>query len=508
MKNKLRRYPLLTAFILGFLSVYALPPFFIVPILFVTFSGLVILLCTPENTAFSCWKIGYFFGFGYFAFGFSWIGNALLIDAQTFGWLYPIALLSCGAFFGLFTAFPAWLTYYFKTPLAKIFALSGLWGISEWFRSFFLTGFPWNLLGSALSFSPASMQSASLWGTYGMSIILILAASAPALCFLSRTTKNLLFAVGLPTIVLAFILAFGFWRLDHYQDLGVSQTRIRIVQPSIPQTLKWNDQAMEQNFARYISLSQSPGLEDIDFVIWGETASPYPLDMDSAHLQQITAAIPANGYLITGVVRYEGDSWYNYKPYNSMFVINKQAQILAHYDKSHLVPFGEYIPLRQYLPAWIKPVANTIANFKSGSGPKNIHIGNHPDFGTLICYEIIFPHQIINSDSKPKWLINLTNDGWYGESQGPYQHFAATRLRAVEEGISIFRVANSGISAGITPLGEIMGKIDLNQVGFFDFNLPESSSIFTIYNRYGNNIPLILSFLNIMIAFYITLHKF
>lgn len=499
----LSAFPKTAAFMLGILSVYALPPFHIFPILFVSFSGLFCLLEKTADTAPKAWKLGYAFGFGHFAFGLSWIGNALLLDASAFGWLYPLCLLAGGAFFGLFTALPLWLSYYFKPLIARILAFAGFWGFSEWLRSFVLTGFPWNLLGSVFAFSDTMLQTASLWGTYGLSLITILIASFPALYLCKPQKRNLLPAAGIPALLLLLLFGIGFFRLSAaVQTAG--ETTVRLVQPAIPQAMKWDRNALEYNFQKYIALSRTAGLDKIDFVVWGETAVPFPLDIDEEHRQAITAAIPADGYLITGLVRYEGKPDGGYTPFNSMFVINKQGEIIAHYDKTHLVPFGEYIPLKQYLPDWIRPVANTIADFGTGSGPQNLSIKNFPELSASICYEIIFPYQIINRQKKPEWMINLTNDGWYGDSMGPYQHLTAARLRAVEEGITIIRAANSGISAAISPYGQVIAAIPLNIQNIMDIRLPAEASVFTFYNKHGNNIPIALYLFNIILACYIS----
>ena len=499
MLDFLNKHPKKTSFLLGSLSVLALPPFYFFPILFISFS-LFIHLLNNSTSIKKSFYIGYFMGSGFFAFGFSWIGNALLIDPLTFGWLYPLVLIASGGFFGLFWAFPAILSFPFKTKIAKILAFSSFYVLFEWLRSFLLTGFPWNLLGSVFAFSPKMLQLASLTGTYGLSLLVLICCS-----FLSIgiNKKNLKF-FSIPIILILFTYTFGHLRLKALNDDSVSNTTIRIVQPSIPQSMKWSKETAENNFQEHIRLSQKEGLDNIDFVIWGETASPYILDLEPEKLKEITKAIPQNGYLITGSVRLETNEEGSLQPLNSMFVINKEGSIINHYDKSHLVPFGEYIPLRRYLPSWITPITNTIANFKQGTPHKIISIPEHPDFSALICYEIIFPSQIINKDNKPQWLINLTNDGWYGDSAGPRQHLVTTQLRAIEEGITISRVANSGISAIISRTGCILDEIPLNTKGILDIKLPSKLSTKTLYGELGNLIPVLLCFVGLLIALTIT----
>lgn len=490
------------AFLLGMLSVEMLPPFDLFWIGFFTFPAL-LLLINSAATKKSAFAIGYWFGFGYFACNMAWIGNALLLDAAHLGWLFPITLGAAGAFFGLFIAFPAMLSVCFKNLYSRYLSFAAWWVVFEWLRSFIFTGFPWNLLGSSLAFSDILLQAAAVIGTYGLSLLVLMIVTAPALYIFYRTRVSLAMTAAIIISISAATYFYGYQRLSQ-ADKTPGEIRVRIVQPAIPQAMKWNKEKLESNFAEYIKLSQAPGLNQIDFVIWGETATPFPLDFEPQYLTQITQAIPEKGYLLTGLVSYrisEGD----FRPLNSMFAINHQGQILASYNKSHLVPFGEYIPFRKFMPNWLRPVTNTIADFLPGNGPSVIKLENQPSFGALICYEVIFPHQIINPDNRPDWLVNLTNDGWYGHSQGPYQHFVTTRLRAIEEGRTLIRAANTGISAVISPYGQILASLDLDKKGFIDANLPKHLYLSTAYGHFGNLIPLILCFINMILAFLIRL---
>ncbi len=533
---KILKYQKTLSFILGSLSVLALPPYYLFPVLFLTIPGLIWLLnnqmphktinsnkigfrgadgsktrsaeaertllvrkhsstgfCNqmPYKTNFA---LGYLFGFGFYALGFSWVGNALLIDAPRFGWLYPITLAAAGAFFGLFIAIPACLSTYFKPLQAKVLSFAALFVIFEWLRSFILTGFPWNLLGSTLAFNTNLLQPASIIGTYGLSLLVIIIASSPLFYKHSKMA-----AFGL-LMLLPLTYAFGLYRTSALFETP-SKLKIRLVQPAIPQSLKWSQDDFEDNFNAYINLSLENGFEDINLVIWGETASPFLLDMDPNRLLQAASAAPKNGYLITGAVRYELDAQNRPEPLNSMFIINNQAQIIGHYDKAHLVPFGEYIPLKKYLPSFVGPIVGSMSNFKAGLKHKTFRLADIPSFGASICYEIIFPSEIINKKDPPDWLINVTNDGWYGQSAGPYQHLAAARLRAVEEGITIIRSANTGISAVISKTGKILAEIPLNRCAVLDFYLPSQPKVSTIYGLFGNLIPLSISILCIILAF-------
>lgn len=490
----------LSALILGLLSVAALPPFYQFYTLFISFSGLFLLVnkSTKSSEAFAC---GYWFGFGFFALGFSWIGNALLIDNST-RWIYPLALLGSGVFFGLFTAFPTYLANKLKNTYCKYFAFCSILVIFEWVRSFIFTGFPWNQFGSVLAFDLRLVQTASIWGTYGLSFIVLILCTSPSLVIYERTKKSVITSLVLILSIISFTFFYGHIRINANKSTENSDIKIRMVQPAIPQEFKWDESTLLNNLIAYTNLSKAEGFEDIDIVIWGETASPFPLDMEPIYIEYVKQAVPENGYLITGSIRYEfNKDDQKYEPANSLFVINSKGEITDKYDKHHLVPFGEYIPLRKYLPKWIKPITKQVANFKQGEGNRTIALGDYPSFGPLICYEIIFPSQVINSFDPPKWLINITNDGWYGNSMGPYQHLVTTQLRAVEEGLTIARVANTGISALISYTGGIIASIPLNKSGNLDSYLPKKLYLKTFYGKYGNFIILILIITNIIIMF-------
>lgn len=490
------------AFILGMAAVGVLPPHNMPWLGFFTFPALLLLInaAPTKKTAFA---IGYWFGFGYFACNMAWIGNALLIDAARFGWLYPLTLAAAGGFFGLFVAFPALLCRFFNGLPARYLGFSAFWVIFEWIRSFIFTGFPWNLLGSALAFSDTMLQAAALVGTYGLSLWALMAFAAPAIYIQNPNKKTAAVSLAVPLLLAGLTFCYGYARLKQ-ADTTPSEITVRIVQPAIPQGMKWNSKKLESNFAKYIQLSQAPGFEKVKITVWGETATPFPLDFEPQYLSQIAKAVPPQGYLITGLVRYQYNNG-EFRPLNSMFAINDAGKIVASYDKSHLVPFGEYIPLRSLLPEWIRPVTNAVADFIPGNGPDVTKLPDIPGFGTLICYEIIFPHQVINPNNRPDWLINLTNDGWYGNSQGPYQHLVTTRLRAIEEGRTIVRAANTGISAVISPYGKIIASLGLDKGGWIDADLPKQMFLPTIYGHWGNIIPLILCLLNIGFAFFMRL---
>ena len=494
MKNWLQNHSKLTVFLSGILAVSALPPYYIFPALVVAFCSLIYFLERAETYKKSS-LLGYLFGFGFFAFGFSWVGNAVLVEPEKTGWLYPIVFLGSGAFFGLFTAFPAMFSHFAKNTFTRIFALAAWWTIFEWIKSWILTGFPWNPIGSVLAFNPVFVQLAAIFGVFGLSFLTIVFCCLPIAFFEGQ--KKALISLGLMLVILGGILVFGFWRLP--TEIEFTDTKVRLVQPSSPQNLKWDRQAAESNFLQYVEMSAQNGLANVDFVIWGETAATFNPRFYAEYDDGYKKAVPDKGYLIFGTVDYEyafGDRMAK----NSMLVMDKEGEIVGAYDKMHLVPFGEYVPLRDYLPEVIQPVANIIGDFKRGEGHNVIRLKDKPAFGGLICYEIIFPSEITDKENRPEWLALLTNDGWYGISAGPYQHLVAAQLRAIEEGLPIVRSANSGISAIIDAFGRITTKIGLAEKGIIEGKIPTAISP-TIYAKHGNKLILLLCCLILFVCF-------
>lgn len=482
MKIRIPIYKKTYAFLAGMLCVAGLPPYYVLMAPIVGFCSLMLILNGAKSKK-EAFAAGYWFGFGFFSFGLSWIGNAVLIEPERTGWLFPIILLSSGGFFGLFAAFPAMFTWFAKSIWRKIFVFAAMWTVFEWIRGFFLSGFPWNPVGSMFAFCSQLIQSAAIIGTFGLSFVAVLFFCLPAAGIIKRG-KQAAEALILMALVFFVNAEYGVLRLK-YADNGNSDTKIRIVQPAIPQVLKWEKSALGENFAQYAAMSAQSGIDDIDFVIWGETASPYNPRFMPLYLQKFVTAVPNDGYLLFGAVDYEfvdGD----YRPKNSMLVMNKDGDIVDSYDKSHLVPFGEYIPFRKYLPDFVQPVAKIIGDFKAGDAHKVISLKDKPSLGALICYEVIFPADVVDENNRPQWIAVLTNDGWYGDSMGPYQHLVSAQMRAIEEGLPIVRSANSGISAIIDAYGQITEQLGLQKRGVVDGLLPKPLSRPTIYSKIHN----------------------
>ena len=477
--------------IAGILSGLGFAPYSYIPLLFLTYSCFFYLFTKAQNKKQSFF-MGFCFGFGIGAFSMSWLIHALLIDNGAFAWLVPTVPLGFGLLFGLFFGFPTLLCYRINHTFARILAFAGWVTIFEWIRSWLLTGFPWNLTGSIWTAWLPVLQMACVTGVYGLSLFSIIWFAIPFLIYKKQYTWAI---VDFSTF--AIIATFGFLRLYEMTPENVWGVNLRLVQPNIEQTLKWKTGMAEENFEKHINLSRSKRPEKITHVLWSETASPFALDIDENARAMTMHATGQDTTLITGSLRIADAKGKQYA--NSVFVINDLGEIVSFYDKSHLVPFGEYVPLRGLLPFdKIVPIASDI---KEGSGPKTIRIPNAPSAGVLVCYEVIFPHQVVDrTKPRPQWLINVTNDGWYGNSAGPYQHLASAQMRAVEEGLPLVRVAGTGISAIIYPWGQIKSSLPLNTSGILDDRLPKALENVPIYARCGNIIPLILSLFCIVFA--------
>ena len=498
-KRYLIFFSCLTALCSGGLSGLIFPPFYSACWGYAAFISFLIFLFFNERSKKELFWYGYIFGFAFFAVCFSWINNALLVDEERLGSFVPLTVFAIGSFFGLFWAIPAVLSGFFKNICSRMFFFAGVFVFMEWVRSFIFTGFPWNLLGTALAFDVRLIEGAKYIGTYGLSLCLLVFCLGISLVLIGLIKRRWYWqSLGFLLVPLGFVLAAAL-RFEPVDDL--SGLTVRLVQPSIPQTLKWNKESLYQNFRKYIDLSSQEPADDVDMVVWGETASPYFLDHDALHLFELREAIPNKGFLLTGVLRLSMENG-EIVPYNSMFVINHEGQIKDYYDKAHLVPFGEYLPFREYLPEFMHSVADIIGELGQGEKHKNIRVSGLPMMGGAICYESIFPKDVINQKNRPEILVVLANDGWYGISAGPYQHFVAAQMRAIEEGITVIRSGNNGISGVIAPNGEILGAIGLNEIGVSDVKLPKVLFKKTLYGQYGNAIPLILVLLVLLLAFF------
>lgn len=485
-----RRYAV--ALGLGVISAAADAPFYVWPALVPAFTGLTWLLDgsaharRPGRTALI---LGWWFGFGQFAVGFYWIMLSLFTDPERFAWLAPFTLLGIPAGLAVFPALAVWLSGRLGARGAfRILVLGAAWTLFEILRGYLLTGFPWNLVGYTWADTPAMLQVAALVGAYGLTLWTVIVAAWPALIADGGPPRRRAIQV-LAILVLtpALVWAGGEARLTPLPPAGtdgVPGVRLRLVQPAIAQQLKWREDQRIANARAHFALTVSPGYERISHVIWPETAMSYFLDREPELRQAIAAIVPHDGAVLTGTLRAEPRTETTpFRVWNSLQGVDGRGEIVASYDKFHLVPFGEYVPLRWLLP--IDKITPGMTDFSAGPGPRTLEVPGAPPVSPLICYEAIFPGEVTDPARRPGWLLNVTNDAWFGESAGPFQHFASARVRTVEEGLPLVRSANTGISAVIDPYGRIVGRLGLGQRGVLDAPLPAALAP-TPFARAGN----------------------
>jgi apolipoprotein N-acyltransferase len=481
----------------GAASTLAMAPINFWPALFVTFPPLVWLI---DGAVAGRWGgvgaaflTGWWFGFGYFLAGLYWVGYAFLVDAKTFGWLLPVAVTILPAGLALFTGFGVALARSLWTPgPLRVLTLAAALTCSEWLRGHVLTGFPWNTFGYALTSPLAFAQSTSVLGIWGLTFITAAVFASPAL--LADEVKGRRWAPVLGAVaVLAALALFGAVRLALNPTETVDGVRLRIMQPNLQQDVKFNYGAKNEVMRRYVELSErvtgpGAGLGDVTVLVWPESAFPFFLTREPDALAAIAKMLPATTVLITGAARAAEPvpGVQGLRAYNSIYVIDHDGSILSIYDKLHLVPFGEYLPFQNYLERiGLMQLTKVQGGFLAGERRHRIAVPGAPEMLPLLCYEVIFPGEAVPRGERPGWLLNLTNDAWFGISSGPYQHLQQARVLAIEEGLPLVRAANSGVSAVVDPFGRIVRSLPLGSEGVLDTALPRPIAA-TIYARIGD----------------------
>jgi apolipoprotein N-acyltransferase len=358
-----------------------------------------------------------------------------------------------------------------------------------------LTGFPWNTFGYALTEPLALAQTASLIGLWGLTFFSVAIFASPAALIDGRSRgRRPRIAPVLGLLLLVAMSIFGGVRLALQPTMVVANVKLRIMQPNLQQDVKFNYSAKAEVMQKYLTLSdrasgpQSTGVRDASILIWPESAFPFFLAREADAMAQIADLLPKGTVLITGSVRAPDlpPGTRITRAYNSIYVIDHDGSVLSVYDKLHLVPFGEYLPFQEWMEKLgFEQLTKVQGGFIPGTRRRTMPIPNAPLALPLICYEAIFPGDIAARSDRPGWIVNLTNDGWFGISTGPYQHLQQARLRAIEQGIPLVRAANTGISAVIDPLGRTIARLGLGVEGVLDSPLPSAIAP-TIYARVGD----------------------
>ncbi len=477
----------------GFLTALALPPLGLWPALFV---GVPLFLVVLEREKQGRWRTGFgsgwFFGLGYFAFAFHWIGFAFLVEAETYLWMMPFMLGALAGGMAIYWGLAAIVAKRFGgngLPLALMLAAS--LAVAEWLRGHLLTGFPWAAPGLAVDGMGAVAQLASVIGMTGLTFMIVLWGGLPYV-MLRKAAHGSLTAALVLLALLPLAWSFGAWRLAQATHETVPGVALRIVQPNISQEAKWRAENARGIFSQLLELSAAPtaeqpeGIGGVTHLIWPESAVPFLIDESEVAKAELKPLLGGRTALITGSLRREWVGEGEPDVFNSMIVFGGDAEVTARYDKWRLVPGGEFLPFASVLePLGFRKVVRTPGSFRAGPGPQTIAIPGLPPAALLVCYEVIFPHGLVDSANRPAVLVNVTNDGWFGRSTGPYQHLAQARLRSIEQGLPLVRAANTGISTIIDAHGRIIHALPLLETGVLDSALPVALSV-TVYAAWGD----------------------
>lgn len=500
---------LAVALLAGALTILAFPPLSIIPALWIAFPILLWMLdgCRTWKTAFFT---GWAFGAGYFITGLYWMANAFYVDADAFGIFAVPAVGSLSIAMGLFIAIVCALTHAIKpapvddmsydraaAAARRVLLFASVWTLIEWIRGWIFTGLPWNPISLvwAETHSPvglAVMQVTSVIGTYGLSFLTVLLFGAFALLGYAPTlTKARLTALA-PLGAMFVIGAGGALRLSLAHDDVVPDVKFRLVQANFSQADRSRPSLWVKQLEEHVRLSTESRPADITHVVWGEAAVAFFLNIDEPARRVAAMAAPPNGMLITGADRGLRNDDGTQTVFNSLYALKPDASIAAVYDKTHLVPFGEYTPMREIVP--FDELTGMSGGFAAGGGLATLAVPGLPPFSPLICYEVIFSGEVTaGGQPRPGFLLNLTNDAWFGMSLGPHQHFAQARMRAVEEGLPLVRTANTGISAVIDGYGRVKAELPLGVRGVLDSSLPMPVSTPTPFALLGNFLSILLA---------------
>ena len=487
----------LYAFLAGAASALAFEPTGWWPLLIVGFTALCELICR-QKTIWRGLLIGWAFGFGQFVVGLNWIATAFTYQAKMPPWLGWIAVVLLSIYLAVYPAMATGLAWRYgrKNRLALLLIFAGAWTVTEWMRGSFFTGFPWNPAAAAIVPTPL-IGISPLIGTYALSGLVVLLGGAVWLEIYRR---------WLPLVII-FAVTAVLWLLpsSSVPPDPLTVLNARIVQPNIGQEDKWTPGFDQQAAAKLAQLT-GPPTADPRLVLWPEAAITEPLEdkrnpqlQALAEFQRARAASllgPEDRLLTGGIAVGAPGRDGSIDAANSVYVLGQGGKIIGRYDKAHLVPWGEYLPMRPLMSAiGLSRLAPGDTDFAPGPGPRSIWLGAPwGKVGFQLCYEIIFSGHVVDWQNRPTFIFNPSNDAWFG-AWGPPQHLAQARLRAAEEGLPVLRATPTGISAVIDARGEVLQSIPWRKAGVLDVVIPPAANSATVFARFGNSIPIMLGFL-------------
>ncbi|HET9427914.1 MAG TPA: apolipoprotein N-acyltransferase [Allosphingosinicella sp.] len=431
---------------------------------------------------------GWWFGFGQFALGLNWIATAFTYQAAMPAWLGWVAVILLSLYLAVYPAAAAGLAWRWGRRNALVFVLlfAAAWIVTEWLRGTLFTGFPWNPVGVSLIETIFSWPAPWI-GTYGLSGLAVLLAGVLMLIHRDDQRRS-----GAAVALAIFAFCATAWAVAAAAPDGQPGGAVRIVQPNIGQQNKWDPGFREENFRRQQRLTGAP-LAEPRLVLWPEAATPDFIGVDRGARARIAGLIGPRDLILLGAVELVfGPTGVTDAAYNSLFALDANGRIVGRYDKAHLVPYGEYLPMRPFLSTLgISRLAPGDKDFLSGPGPRNIDLPGFGTAGIQICYEIIFSGDVVSDSERPDFIFNPSNDAWFG-AWGPPQHLAQARLRALEEGLPVLRATPTGISAVIDDQGRLLHALPSGVEGVIDARLPPAGAA-TLFARFGNALPFLFA---------------
>lgn len=519
------RYLHLCLYVAGATMALSMAPFFWFWLIPLTLGPAFIAWRDAPNAAASFWRL-WSFTMGFFMAGLYWIGISVTADWQAFWWFLPVPVIGLPALLSFIQAgltLPFWLISKNRLTTAAV-AFIAAWFLVEWTKLWLFTGLPWNLLGYSLAFGPWMTQLAAVGGIWLLSLLVLFGSILPWSFYKASSEQGslrllTLASFGAGALAWGSLFAYSAWVLTKapsYEALTENQPSVALIQPNRAQGVLQTEaqqrsviDTMKHLTRAAYSLAESKGVR-LGAAIWPEAAVPDFVALKPELRQYLAEVVPQGSYLITGAVRAHLSSNDRQPPdneilyFNSLEILDSTGQIVAHYNKRHLVPFGEYVPLRSYIP-WTNSLTGGMIDTTPGRPIRAIKLPSLPSFAPSICYEGIVPDYIIHKqNANADWMLNLTNDGWFGISSGPYQHFAIQRIRAIEERRSLVRVSNPGISGVFDAFGRNGDLIGLNTRSFSLQAIPKRPEMRNIFSLTGNFICLVLA-LTLLIVFSIFL---
>ncbi len=544
---------------IGALSATGFAPLNLWPVTLICIALLMHLMAiAPDRKA--AFMRGWLFGAGHFVVGLNWIATAFTFQAAMPAWLGYLAVVLVSLYLAVYPAL-ATLGAWWITKLAQtrhsgesrsllqsgdtqqgdsgvrwndgnvvgeqranwvlILAFAGMWIITEWLRSWVFTGFSWNPLSASLVSTDFFTHLAPWIGTYGLSSLVILLSGIPIAIFVDRRVNTPVKKRYGPAVLVALSLV-GITGTAYFSSVslmadGYTSTPITVVQPNIGQDDKWEEENVAANFAKLASLTRSNETQP-RLIFWPEAAVPdflekgypssfyYPGSPEESRAR-LRATMNSGDVMVLGALKLDvNEAGKVYGARNSVFAMDSNSKLIGSYDKSHLVPYGEYLPMRDFLSLFgLSRLAPGDLDFTPGPGPRNIELGRFGTAGIQVCYEIIFSGQVVDPKNRPDFIFNPSNDAWFG-AWGPPQHLAQARLRAIEEGLPIIRSTPTGISAVIDAHGRIVVSVPMHQAGRIDTVLPAAHAR-TLFARYGNILPIGFALLLLLSAVAIGLRR-